>query len=93
MSIPLTIAVLTYNRVNYLEQAIGGILAQTYGDFELLILDNGSTDHTPHYVISLNDQRIRYVRNPPNSPIEFNGRLCFLTSLVANVSSSLMTMM
>jgi len=77
MSIPLTIALLTYNRVDYLEQAVAGILSQTYRNFELLILDNGSTDRTPQYVLSLNDPRIRYVRNPPNSTIEFNGVSAF----------------
>lgn len=77
MSIPLTIALLTYNRADYLEQAIAGILEQTYRNFELLILDNGSTDRTPQYILSLNDPRIRYVRNPPNSPIEFNGVSAF----------------
>ncbi|WP_334158413.1 glycosyltransferase family 2 protein [Oryzomicrobium sp.] len=77
MSIPLTIALLTYNRADYLEQAVTSILAQTYRNFELLILDNCSTDRTPQYVLSLNDPRIRYVRNPPNSLIEFNGVSAF----------------
>lgn len=70
--IRLTVAVLTYNRQAYLREAIEGILAQTYRDFELLILDNGSTDGTAQYVIGLTDPRIRYVRNPPGSSIEFN---------------------
>ena len=77
MPIPLTVALLTYNRADYLEQAVAAVLAQTYRNFELLILDNGSTDRTPQFVLSLNDPRIRYVRNPPNSPIEFNGVSAF----------------
>ena len=70
--IRLTVALLTYNRQAYLREAVDAILAQTYRDFEFLILDNGSTDDTAKYVISLTDPRIRYVRNPPGSSIEFN---------------------
>lgn len=71
--LPLTIALLTYNRSNgYLEQTIEGILKQSFTDFELLILDNGSTDSTPQVILALDDPRIRYVRNSPNSPVEFN---------------------
>jgi glycosyltransferase involved in cell wall biosynthesis len=73
----LTVALLTYNRANYLKEAIAGILAQTYTDFEFLILDNGSTDETPQVVLGIKDNRIRYVRNPPGSAVEFNGVSAF----------------
>ncbi len=72
--IPLTIALLTYNRGGtYLREAIQGILAQTYRNFEFLILDNGSTDETPHVVLSYKDDRIRYIRNSPGLSAYFNG--------------------
>lgn len=71
--IPLTVALLTYNRAHYLREAIAGILAQTYQDFEFLILDNGSTDDTPAVVLGTKDRRIRYVRNPPGHEVLFNG--------------------
>lgn len=72
--IPLTIALLTHNRGgSYLQEAIQGILNQTYRDFEFLILDNGSVDDTPHIVLSYKDDRIRYVRNPPGLSAFFNG--------------------
>jgi glycosyltransferase involved in cell wall biosynthesis len=77
MSTPLTVALLTYNRSHYLKEAIDGILAQTYTNFEFLILDNGSTDDTPQVVLGVKDNRIRYVRNPPGSAIEFNGTSAF----------------
>lgn len=70
--IPLTVALLTYNRLHYLREAVAGILAQTYRDFEFLILDNGSTDATPQYIIELDDPRVRYVRNPPGCGVVFN---------------------
>jgi len=70
--IRLTVALLTFNRQAYLRETVEAILAQTYRDFEFLILDNGSTDGTAQYVISQTDPRIRYVRNQPGSSIEFN---------------------
>ena len=73
MSIPVTIALLTYNRSGYLKEAIEGVLSQTYRNFEFLILDNGSTDDTPDVVLSIKDDRIRYVRNPPGYTAPFNG--------------------
>lgn len=70
--IPLTVALLTYNRVKYLSEAVEAILNQSFKNFEFLILDNGSTDETPQYILSINDRRIRYVRNSPGSSVEFN---------------------
>jgi len=72
MTIPLTVALTTYNRSHYLRQALPAILAQTYGDFELLVLDNGSTDDTAQFVLECRDSRLRYVRNPPGHTSSFN---------------------
>ena len=70
---PLTVALLTYNRLHYLEQSIAAVLGQSYEDFELLVLDNGSTDGTAEFLLRLDDPRIRYVRNSRNiSTVEFN---------------------
>ncbi|KXK69364.1 glycosyl transferase family 2 [Pseudomonas monteilii] len=70
---PLTVALLTYNRLHYLEQSITAVLDQSYEDFELLVLDNGSKDGTAQFILSLQDPRIRYVRNSRNvSTVEFN---------------------
>jgi glycosyltransferase involved in cell wall biosynthesis len=71
--IPLTVALLTFNRLHYLREAVAAILSQTYRDFEFLILDNHSTDGTAQYILSLNDPRIRYVRNAPGGDAVFNG--------------------
>jgi glycosyltransferase involved in cell wall biosynthesis len=67
MNPPLTIALLTYNRggCGYLRQALEAILAQTRGDFELLVFDNHSTDQTPEIVMSYKDRRLTYIRQPP----------------------------
>lgn len=73
MKIPLTVALLTYNRPYYLQESLHAIVEQTYGDFELLVLDNGSTDHTPEVILGFKDKRMRYVRNSPGHTAGFNG--------------------
>jgi glycosyltransferase involved in cell wall biosynthesis len=54
----------TFNRRDFAEKAIRSVLAQTYGDFELIVLDNSSTDGTDTMVKRFSDQRIRYVKHP-----------------------------
>lgn len=52
----------TYNRASYLNEAIDSVLDQTYRNFELLVVDDGSTDNTREVVDSyLSDSRVRYL--------------------------------
>ncbi len=57
-----------FNGERYLEAAISSILAQSFGDFELVICDNASTDRTAEICrgFAAGDSRIRYVRHPEN---------------------------
>jgi glycosyltransferase involved in cell wall biosynthesis len=57
-----------YNGERYLEAAISSVLAQSLGDFELVICDNASTDGTAAICrrFAAGDSRIRYVRHPEN---------------------------
>lgn len=59
----ISVIIPTYNRANTLTRAIDSVLAQKFNDFELLIVDDGSTDNTPEIVQSYQkqDQRIRYI--------------------------------
>ncbi len=50
----------TYNRADLLPAAVGSVLAQTFSDFELLIVDDGSQDHTRQVVAGFDDLRIHY---------------------------------
>ncbi|MFC4550715.1 MULTISPECIES: glycosyltransferase family 2 protein [Halorussus] len=52
----------TYDRASVLGGAIESVLAQTHEEFELLVVDGGSTDGTPEVVSSFDDDRIRYRR-------------------------------
>jgi glycosyltransferase involved in cell wall biosynthesis len=55
-----------FNGEKYLRQAIASILTQTFGDFELLIVDDGSTDRTGEIVRSYRDPRLRLIENGRN---------------------------
>jgi len=57
----VSIVVPTYNRAHYLGQAIDSILSQTYTDYEIIVIDDGSTDHTAELVKAMSDPRIRYI--------------------------------
>ncbi len=58
-----------YNGELFLKEAIDSILNQTYSDFELIILNDGSTDRTEQIILSYSDPRIRYVKNSVNLQI------------------------
>jgi glycosyltransferase involved in cell wall biosynthesis len=62
----VSVCVPTYNRAGLLEGCLRSILSQTFRDFELLVLDNCSTDETGDVVLRLRDDRLRYRRNDRN---------------------------
>lgn len=65
MNLPtVSIIIPTFNRAHYIGDAINSILAQTYSSWELLIVDNGSTDNTEAVVRSFEktDSRVHYIR-------------------------------
>lgn len=55
-----------YNAEKYINEAIDSILAQTFTDFEFIIIDDGSTDSTCAIVESYSDSRIRFFKNEHN---------------------------
>jgi len=70
MSIPrVSIVLPTYNRAYILESSMRSILEQSYRDFELIIVDDGSTDNTEELVCSMKDDRIVYVRHDHNQGV------------------------
>jgi glycosyltransferase involved in cell wall biosynthesis len=52
----------TYNHARYIGEAIESVQNQTYKNFELIIIDNYSTDNTAEIVASYNDKRIKYLK-------------------------------
>jgi glycosyltransferase involved in cell wall biosynthesis len=64
---PLVSVVLpVYNSALHLRESIQSILDQTYTNFELIILNDGSTDQSEEIILSFNDARIHYVKNDNN---------------------------
>lgn len=60
----ISILLPTYNSVGTLHRAIRSIMLQTMRDFELIVLDDGSTDNSEERVSAIRDERIRYLRLP-----------------------------
>ena len=59
----ISIMIITYNRADLLKETMDSILNQTFKDFELIVVDNYSTDDTEKTVKNYNDDRIKYFKN------------------------------
>ena len=72
----ITIGLPVYNGQKFLQAAIDSHLSQSYGDFDLVISDNGSTDATEEICrrYAAQDDRISYLRSPVNRGILWNHR-------------------
>lgn len=57
----VSIIITTYNQADLIGEAIQSVLKQTHQYFELIIVDDGSTDHTKEIVSSFEDSRIQYI--------------------------------
>ncbi|MDC1416920.1 glycosyltransferase [Flavobacteriaceae bacterium] len=67
MNIPkVSVIMPVYNAEKYLNETINSILNQTYGDFEFLIIDDGSTDRSFQILESYTDPRIKLLKNDQN---------------------------
>lgn len=73
----VSILIPTYNYGHHIDEAIQSALNQTYTDFEMVIVDDQSTDNTDEVVAKyLNDKRIRYYKNPVNLGLVENFNRC-----------------
>lgn len=74
----VSICIPTYNGARYLEACLDSVLNQTYSDFEILVVDDGSTDTTFEILerYSASNQRIRLVRNKNNLGLVSNWNRC-----------------
>jgi glycosyltransferase involved in cell wall biosynthesis len=65
----VSVIIRTYNRAYIVAEAIESALNQTYGDYEVLVVDDGSTDNTSEVVQRFGDPRLRYVRHERNQGV------------------------
>lgn len=67
MSVPrVSVIMPVYNGEKYLRSAVDSILRQTFRDFELMVVDDGSTDGTSGILTSIRDPRLKVLRQPSN---------------------------
>lgn len=64
----------TYNRAYIIKNAIDSVMNQTYPNWELIVIDDGSTDNTKEVVESYQDQRIRYYKQNNQGPAKARNR-------------------
>ena len=62
----ITVAMPAYNAASSLRESVDSVLSQTFGDFELLVIDDGSTDGTAALAANMGDTRIRVECLPAN---------------------------
>ena len=63
---PVSVVLTTFNRSALLPRSIASVLAQTHRDFELIVVDDGSTDDTQEVLARIDDLRMRVVRHERN---------------------------
>lgn len=62
----VSVIIPTYNRPQYLKQAITSAIAQTYQNIEIIVSDNCSPENPQSLIESFNDPRIKFYRHPEN---------------------------
>lgn len=62
----ISVVITAYNRAHSLSVSVGSVLAQTYRDIEIIVVDDGSTDDTEAVARDIADERVRYVKITEN---------------------------
>jgi glycosyltransferase involved in cell wall biosynthesis len=63
----VSVVIPTFNCADFLVEAIRSVLDQTYEDYEIIVVDDGSTDHTEEALRPFGN-RLRYIRQEPGGP-------------------------
>ena len=73
----VSILITTYNRAHLLPRALDSVLKQDFEDFEVIIVDDCSSDNTPEIAKKYTDSRVCYFRNKKNMASEFGDKSIF----------------
>ena len=69
--VKVSVIIPTYNRANLVEKAIKSVLNQTYQDFEIIVVDDASTDNTEEVIKNFSNKRIKYIKCKKNKGDSF----------------------
>ncbi|MBM3590851.1 MAG: glycosyltransferase [Alphaproteobacteria bacterium] len=72
MTPKISVIISSYNHEKYIAQAIESVLSQSFADFELLIIDDNSTDNTAGIIKNFKDPRIKFFQNSQNFGMTIN---------------------
>ena len=59
---PITVLISVFNSSKFIRETLESVLNQTFSDYEILIVDDGSTDETEDIIYSYKDKRMKYVK-------------------------------
>ncbi|HVX92971.1 MAG TPA: glycosyltransferase, partial [Candidatus Dojkabacteria bacterium] len=76
----VSITIPTYNRSQYISQAIESAINQSYKDIEIIVIDNCSTDNTEELVNHFQDKGVKYIKNHTNIGMMGNWNRCIEVS-------------
>lgn len=62
----VSVIIPTYNRAHLIGRSIASVLNQTYQDFEIIVIDDGSSDNTEQLILNFGNEKIRYIRHEKN---------------------------
>ena len=70
----VSVIIPTYNAMTYISETVGSVLSQTFTDFELLIIDDGSSDGTVQWASQIVDPRVKLISQPNHGKPFTNNR-------------------
>ena len=76
----VSVCIPTYNKAKHIREAIDSVLEQTHNNYELIIVDNASTDDTREIIQTEYGDKVRYYRNPANLGYAYNFNRCISLS-------------
>jgi len=68
----ISVILTSYNYEKYIKEVINSVLNQTFTDFELIIVDDCSSDNSAEIIKSFNDDRIKFIQNDKNYGLKYS---------------------